>query len=212
MRAGVFLKRLPGYLFHMRRMRRSLQVVTIACTALVVLACSIPGFQAAKPAESPSPAITNTPGWTLYRDDQVGFQFYYPREAALRPGEVPVTIDLPFAANTNLVEKYLQVTAALSQAKCSSTLYSGVDPGNYASAQVNIYGMDFLREAWGGVGLGNIYETTSYSAGSGEKCASLNFVLHFTDPANYTTPPPRFDQALETGIFEGIISTFSWLK
>jgi len=212
MKSVALVKGWIGYLSDARRMRRRLQVVTIACISIMLFSCSIPGFQAAKLAESPSPLITNTPGWILYRDDQVGFQFYYPREAALRAGEVPVTIDLPFAANTNLVEKYLQVTAVLSQAKCSSTLYSGVDPGNYTAAQVNIYGMDFLREAWGGVGLGNIYETTSYSAGSGEKCASLNFVLHFTDPANYTTPPPRFDQALETGIFEGIISTFSWLK
>jgi hypothetical protein len=40
---------------------------------------------------------------------------------------------------------------------------------------------------------------------------SLDFILHSLNPGNFPVPPPVFDYAAESAVFEQIVSTYAWL-
>jgi hypothetical protein len=42
-------------------------------------------------------------------------------------------------------------------------------------------------------------------------CVNLEFVLQSHDPSSFPTPPPVFDYATETALFDQIIGTYTWL-
>ena len=80
-----------------------------------------------------------------------------------------------------------------------------------STENVTINGIQFLKESGNGAAAGNFYEFVAYSAKSdANNCVSLTFILHSTDPGNYTTPPPEFDKAAESAVFDLIINTFDW--
>jgi hypothetical protein len=75
---------------------------------------------------------------------------------------------------------------------------------------VTINGIQFFKEMGTGAGAGNTYDFVAYSSMSNNNCVSLTFTLHSTNPGNYPTPPPEFDKAAESAVFDVIINTFDW--
>lgn len=151
-----------------------------------------------------TPAYGN---WLAYTDTVYQFQFQYPPDGQSSSAHIM----LPFAPNTNLTEKYLDVSVTPNATVCTSPLTSGYAPGSFSSMSVSFNGITFVKESGADAGMGQLHQWTAYSTLKGSTCISLSFVLHSTNPGNYPTPPPVFNEAAESAVFEGIMSTFGWL-
>ena len=148
------------------------------------------------------------PGWVTYSNATYGFGFEYPPEGVVSyPEGLVLRVDLPYTPGTNLVEKYLEVSVRPGVSPCHSPQVEGMDPSQVNSQPVPIDGQTWLQEAGSGVGAGNIYEYTAYSLETSGSCLSLAFILHSTNPANYSTPPPEFDRAAESAVFPQVMGT-----
>jgi hypothetical protein len=171
-----------------------------------------PRIYRAGSASTPLPATaTQSPasGLDRYFNSKYGFEFKYPAGAPLSDqSDDHVRIALPIVtAGTNLSEKYLDVTVSQGLAVCRSPDIGG-DPSTTETVTIN--GIQFFKESGAGAGAGNIYEFVAYSTETNNTCVSLTFILHSTNPGNYPTPPPVFDKAAESAIFDQIINTFDW--
>jgi hypothetical protein len=164
-----------------------------------------------KVSPTPSPEITMTPTVQLipYRNETYGFEFQVPPEAVISQTDSGTRIDLPTVPGTTLSEKYLEVqVTSPSPEVCSSPQNIGRDPAVIQVQLTTLNGLEFRKENSGGVATGNIYEFTAYNTVYNGNCVSLTFTLHYTDPANYVSPPPEFDRAAEIAIFPQIMATF----
>jgi hypothetical protein len=164
---------------------------------------------------TPTPAVTAVipAGWLCYTNATYAFEVCYPSDATLSD-ESPahVRIHLTVAAGTNLLEKWMDVDGSNVPPVCQSPQAAGYDPSAIASSHRTIAGLDFFLQSAGEGAAGNIYQWTGYSTQRGDVCASLTGVLHSAQPGNYSTPPPLFNQAAESGVFDQIAATFRWLE
>jgi hypothetical protein len=153
---------------------------------------------------------SNTSGWNTYLNTSYSFSFKFP------PGSVVGTttnssahISLPFNVGTLLADKYVDVSVVEGANPCKSANGTPVTSGN-----VTFNGITFLKETGSDAAAGNIYEWESYSVvrPNTTACVTVDFVLHSTNAGNYTTPPPPFDKAAESAVFQTIMSTFAWVQ
>ncbi len=163
------------------------------------------------PTVTPTPVPTSTlDDWLTYTNQKYGFQFKYPKSGQIGDlQENSVHIYLPFTAGANLKEKYLDARAVENADPCRSPL--ALASIAQTSETVTINGIPFLKETGGDAGAGHIHQWTGYSTVRDNVCVSLDFVLHSINPGNYPTPPPLFDEELESAIFNEIMTTFAWL-
>jgi len=165
------------------------------------------------PAGDSSPTATSTPmsttGWEKYFNEKYGFEFKYPKEGTVSDqSDIHARITIPVAVSgTNLIEKYVDMSVLEGASTCKSPDSSGQPSG---TENVTINSIQFLKETGTGVAAGNTYEFVAYSTSSDGNCVSLTFVLHSANPGNYQTPPPEFDKAVESAVFDSIIQTFDW--
>lgn len=157
-----------------------------------------------------TPTATETPstGWLTFINLTYGFQFQYPQEGQIEDGRTDTfaRIDLPFVPGTNLSAKYLEVIVGENATECKSPLQTQ-DPG----VTVTINGISFLKQTGAEGAAGSLYQWVAYSAHRDNVCVSLDFILRSHDPGNFSTPPPVFDFAAESAIFEQIMTTYAWL-
>ncbi|HEY9152680.1 MAG TPA: NBR1-Ig-like domain-containing protein [Anaerolineales bacterium] len=164
-----------------------------------------------------TPAATGTPqasnNTLTYVNPTYKFQFNYPSQGQIsNQTNTGAHITLPFTTGTNLAEKYLDVNVATNATTCSSPLTEGYTPGSFQSQQVSINGITFVKESGSDAGAGNIHDWVAYSTLKGTNCISLSFVLHSTNPGNYSTPPPTFNMTAESAVFSTIVSTFAFTQ
>jgi hypothetical protein len=164
---------------------------------------------------TPTPAVTAgiPAGWLCYTNATYAFEVCYPSDATLSD-ETPahVRIHLTIAADTNLLEKWMDVDGSNAPPVCQSPQAAGYDPAVITTSHRAIAGLDFLVQKASEGAAGSIYQWTGYSTQRGDVCASLTGVLHSGNPGNYSTPPPLFNQAAESVVFDQIAATFRWLE
>ena len=166
------------------------------------------------PTLTPTSVFTPTPtpitnDWLTFTNLTYGFEFKYPPQGQIVSGGTDsfTRINLPFAAGTNLSEKYLEMTVAENATQCKSPLQTQ-DPG----VTVTINGISFLKQTGAEGAAGSLYQWVAYSTLSDGVCVSLAFILHSHNPGNFATPPPVFDFAAESAVFEQIVGSFAWLS
>jgi len=59
---------------------------------------------------------------------------------------------------------------------------------------------------------GHINKWTAYSTMRNNVCVSLDFVLRAANPDVFSTPPPLYDEAIESLVFGQIASSYEWLE
>ena len=158
-------------------------------------------------APSPTPTATQstTANWNTYQNSKYGFSFKFPPGSVISSQtDTAGRIFLPITTGTNLIEKYIDVTAVEGANPCQSPTGNPTTSGN-----VTINGRTFLKETGTGVATGNTYDWTAYSLTNNNACISLTFVLHSADLGNYTTPPAEFDKTAESAVFDTIMNTFT---
>jgi len=147
--------------------------------------------------------------WLTFTNTTYGFQFKYPPQGQIQAGNTDTftRINLPIAAGTNLSEKYLEVVVGQNVTECKSPLPTQ-DPG----VTVTINSLNFLKQTGAEGAAGSLYQWVAYSTLRDGVCVSLNFILHSHNPGNFATPPPVFDFAAESAVFDQMVGTFAWLS
>jgi hypothetical protein len=159
-----------------------------------------------------TPTLTPTPtqvsdGSILYQNTKYGFSFRVPAGSTITSqSSNSGRVDLPFAPNTNLGEKYVVVSVMDGATTCKSPYTNPMA----TSQNVTINGISFLKETSTETALSNIYDWTAYSTLKGSSCISLTFILHSTNPLVWETPPTPYDAAAESAVFPTIMSTFGY--
>ncbi len=155
------------------------------------------------------PQLPPSTNWLTYTNSKYGFKLMYPAEGQITTQEdAHAIIALPFAAGTNLREKYLEIIVAENVTTCRSPL--ATQSMLTSSETVTINGISFLKETGEDGGAGNYHNWIAYSTAQGSTCISLDFVLHSINPGVLDPPPPVFDMAAESAIFQDIVATFAW--
>jgi len=171
-------------------------------------------------AENPTAALLCTPeaprpasGWRTCQSMAYGFAVDVPPEADLVENSAQsARADLPFAAGTNLSEKYLALAAGtIDGQECASPLAAGRPPESVTTETVEIGGTEFFVQQGQEGAAGSTYDFTAYATQRGATCVSLTFVLRSHTPELEPTPPPEFDRDAEAAVFEEIVGTFRWL-
>ena len=176
---------------------------------------------------APTPTFTSTPSptlpsytatptstandWLTFTNQTYGFQFQIPPQGSVVGGgdDNFARIDLPFAQGTNLTEKYLEVVVVENVDPCQSPLATQSMPET--SENVTINGITFLEQTGQDGTAGHINKWIAYTTFRDNACVSLDFILRAVNPGVYTTPPPLYDEAVETAVFEQVVSTYAWL-
>jgi hypothetical protein len=167
----------------------------------------------ATPPATYTPTLTPTPitaSWPTYTNTRYNFFFRYPPGAQIsNEMENYLYMALPFVPGTNLQEKYLEVYVAENVEVCQSPLATLSMPRG--SENVTLNGIPFLKQFGEEGTTGHMYKWTAYSTQQDNICVSLDFVLKSVNPGVFETPPPLYDEALESAVFVQIASTFGWI-
>lgn len=161
------------------------------------------------PTATSSPTQDPTGDWEFYFSDQYGFVFGVPPTTFLTDeSETHARFNLPLVTTgTNLSEKYIDLTIVEGANPCKSPDIGGTPA---STETVTINGIQFFKETGDSAGAGNRYDFVAYSTAADGACVSLTFILHSLNPGNFPTPPPEFDKAAESAVFDLIINTFDW--
>nr|BAL57194.1 hypothetical protein HGMM_F48B01C10 [uncultured prokaryote] len=166
------------------------------------------------PSPTPTATLSPTPAppiqWSIYTNPIYHFTFWYPPSAQITESTAnSLHMRLPFTPGTTLTDKYLDVSVAENAEICQSPLAtSSILSG---SENVVLNGLSFLKQFGIEGSAGHVYKWVAYSTYQGNICVSLDFVLKSINPGVFLTPPPPYDEALESAIFEQMASTFAWL-
>jgi hypothetical protein len=135
-----------------------------------------------------------------------GFAFKFPPGSSIASqSDNAGRVYLPFAANTDLVQKYVDVNVVEGAATCKSPA-----TGPQATSEnITIGGIQFLKETGSEGAAGQVYDWQGYSLTKGTACISLTFVLHSANAGAFPTPPPVFDKAAESAVFSTIMTTYT---
>jgi hypothetical protein len=176
----------------------------IATTAVATTA--VPAASATATPTATATSSTPSSYSSFYQNIKYDFQFALPAGAAIvsqtdNLGRVSLPLVTP---GTNLQEKYILVSATEGKDPCVTTDMEG----GQAIESVTINGITFSKQTGQGAAAGNEYDWTSYATTRNNACVLLTFVLHSTNPGNYSTPPATYDSAAESAVIDTVMNTF----
>jgi hypothetical protein len=181
-----------------------------AVTVLAGLACKFPTPGGA----TPTPTSGGTPaGWICYTNAAYGFEVCYPPDATITTASPEHSrINLPFAAGTNLMEKWMDVDSRVGLTDCVTPMAEENPSAHFDEETRTINGLEFLVQSRSEGAAGNQYTQIGYSTERDGVCVSLTGFLHAGNIMMYATPPAEYDEAAESAVFEQIVDTFHWLE
>jgi hypothetical protein len=143
---------------------------------------------------------------STYQNNKYNFKFALPAGAAIvSQTDNMGRVSLPLTATgTNLQEKYILVTATEGKNPCVTTDMEG----GTAIESVTINGNTFSKQSGQGAAAGNQYDWTSFATTRNNACILITFVLHSTNPGNYSTPPVVYDPAAESAVIDTVMNTY----
>jgi len=191
-----------------------IELPTIETTITVHGDSSTPTLTPTPSATSPSTTASPTSpanGWLTFTNQTYGFQFNYPSDSSVVSGgdDNFTRIDLPFVEGTNLTEKYLKVIVVENADPCQSPL--AAQSILETSENVTMNGYTFLKQTGQDGTAGHINKWTAYTTIHNNACISFDFILRAANPGVFTTPPPLYDEAAESAVFEQMVLTYAWL-
>jgi hypothetical protein len=194
----------------------------VLAVAAAALACRAPAQ--ATPLASLTPTgpadalVSAPPGWTVYRDLDHHFGFWYPADAKVTSAtdNQPARFDFLQPNLNNVVEESLTVRVGGMENGCRGPLEQEFDPAGVESRDIELDGSAFVRQAHSGVAAGTATFRVVYSTSRGNECVSLDFTLSTYDVANldptrFPSPPASIDLAVEQQVFEEITASLRWL-
>jgi hypothetical protein len=181
------------------------QVTAIATTAVATTPTTL---VATISATAGTPATPSTPSSysSAYQNVKYDFQFALPAGAAIiNQTDTLGRVSLPLVTTgTNLQEKYILVAADEGKNPCVTTNMEG----GQAIETVTINGNTFSKQTGQGAAAGNQYDWTSYATTKNNACILITFVMHSTNPGNYSTPPATYDTAAESEVINTVMNTY----
>ena len=157
--------------------------------------------------------VADDPNSLLCHSKAFGFELEVPAgSTSLDQSPSVARIGLPITKETNLSEKYLVITVTEGAATCTSPLVEGFSPGTVPTEKVAVGELSFIRQSGQDAGAGNRYDWTAYSTAQSDRCVSLGFVMHSFVAELAATPPPEYDAAAESAVFDEILASFRWLR
>ena len=215
---GPFLERYEGGVYNVDVDLTSLAGKDVKFILTVLSAGSATGDRALwvgpyiyRGGTTTAPTSTNTPApsASLYQNVKYNFKFALPTGATIASQADTVgRVNLPFAAGTNLSEKYIQINVVENANPCISPVMDGASA---TTENATINNIQFSKQSGQGVAAGNIYDWVAYSTVRNNACISLTFILHSTNPANFPVPPPLFDKNAESAVFATTMNSFNWI-
>jgi hypothetical protein len=157
-----------------------------------------------KAAGSASPAQE-----VLYRNAARRFTLRLPAGSMQRSGEE--VFDLPFTPGTTLQEKFLTIATGEN-----ATVANCRQPGLMTEKreEVVVNGIRFTKETGGDHAMSQYWDSVRYETGypnySGSHCLAFTFTLHHVSQGPFDDPPPLFDAAKESAVFDAIMRTIAF--
>jgi hypothetical protein len=173
-----------------------------------------PGGNTPIPSATPSLPPQNTltpvptsvsvdPSWSMYQNTTYGYFLRFPPGTTVTSSSVEkVIFNLPFAPNTNLLQKYLQTDVRTNSGSCTNPLGWTAS----ASSTVTMNGIQYLFESGTVVNTYKQNDWRSYSTVRGTNCFSFSFVLY----SNTSGAPAPFNRTAESAVFDAILSTIGF--
>ncbi len=157
----------------------------------------------------PAQGSSSSESDVLYRHAERNVTLRLPTGSVRRSGME--TFDLPFAKGTNLQEKTLRIATGANHTsdQCFTPPFRVAHAGN-----VTINGVLYRKESGYDSGMSQRWDivryTTLYPHYSGSMCMSFTFTLHAANPDVFENPPPVFDAAGESAIFDDIMQSVTF--
>lgn len=143
---------------------------------------------------------------TVYRNPQRGFTFRLPAGSSRRG--IEETFDLPFIHGTTLQEKFLTISTGANAT--ASSCFAPAFPVS-KSETIVVNGISYTKEKGSDNGMSQYYDSVRYTTGypnySGSICVSFTFTLHSVSQGPFDNPPPLFDVARESAVFDEIMAS-----
>ena len=162
------------------------------------------------PTSMPTATSTLPPAynWPTYNNYKYGITFKYPPGGQISglSNDNSAAISLPFLEGTNLIEKYLDLRVMENVPACAHPV---VGPATNPET-VEYNAITFLKSTGVEQGAGQIRNWVTYTTTRDNVCVAILFVLRSSNPGNYPTPIPTYDEVVESAVFHQMMQTFMW--
>lgn len=171
----------------------------------------------------PTPTAARPAGWEAQRDEEYGFEVWYPEEFAVDPSCYPVAVrgdvalDLrlggsEYYSGTNLLDACVIIGVSQDEA-VTSTCLEPVDALEESLGEEEVNGIAFHKFSRPGVAAGNIFDEVSYRAVHSDACHEIALLMHSGNIGAYPEGTvTEFDREKILSKLKQVLSTFRFLK
>jgi hypothetical protein len=195
-------------------------IIGIIVLIIVAVLVYVVFFKKAQAPQDINPNQSIPSSWVTYNDSVSGISLKAP--AGLTVATSSTGLSLVFATTTPYVHTHLlhelRIDIATPAVDCISTNSDSVS----SSTPAAINGVDFERETWSGVGLGNLYQGIDYTVVRNGLCYRVGLFTHSTNGEGFYSNDPvqikkidalqAMDMRAMLALFDQIAGTIKFAK